>query len=55
MDTSGGVEQNKDFRLYKETFTMSKLLFYCIKGKTPLLPMEIILLILQELEELKIW
>jgi hypothetical protein len=54
MDTCGGVEQNKDFRLGKKTSTMSKILFYCIKGKTSLLPMEIILLILQELEELKI-
>ncbi len=54
MDTCGGVEQNKDFKLGKETSTMWKILFYCIKGKTSLLPMEIILLILQELENFKI-
>jgi hypothetical protein len=54
MDTCGEVEQNKDFKLGKETSTMSNILFYCIRGKTSLLPMEIILLILQELEELKI-
>lgn len=31
-----------------------QILFYYIKGKTSLFPMEIILLILQELEEFKI-
>jgi hypothetical protein len=54
MDTCGGVEQNKDFRLGKETSAMPKILFFGIKGKTSFLPMEIILLILHELEELKI-
>jgi hypothetical protein len=54
MNTCGGVEQNKDFGLGKETSTMSKILFHYIKGKTSLLPMKIILLILQDLEELKI-
>jgi hypothetical protein len=51
MDTCGGVEQNKDFRLGKETSAMPKILFFGIKGKTSFLPMEIIL---HELEELKI-
>jgi folate-dependent tRNA-U54 methylase TrmFO/GidA len=54
MDSCGGVEQNKDFRLGKENSTMLKILFYYIKGKTSFFPMEIILLILQELEEFKI-